>query len=353
MRAARYHGQGDVRIEEVDSPGQAGPGDLLIQVNRAAICGTDASEFKSGPRMIPLNTRHPGSGHLGPMVLGHEFTGSVIKVGDGVEGISVGDRVVSGAGVSCGSCAWCARGDTNLCARYYTLGLNADGGMAELAVSPASICHTVPASVEDDAAAMTQPLAVAIHALEKGAIQPGENVAILGIGGIGTLMTGAASPFRAGRLIAVDVDDNRLEAARSLGADETINARREDVASALLEITGGDGVDVAFEASGTAPSIGAALAGVRRGGRVVIVGHPSGPTEIDLAAAGLREVDLIGTVAHICGRDIPEALGILEGTDLASKVLGEVIPIGDLVDRGLVPLAEGRAGGKIIVDVAA
>src|SRR5258707_10443325 len=193
MRAAVFHGAGDVRIEAVAAPGEPGPGEVLIAPSMAAICGTDASEFSHGPHMIPLHTRHPGSGHVGPLVLGHEFVGRVEAVGDGVRSVTVGDRVVSGAGVSCGECAWCRAGRTNLCASYYTLGLSAPGGLAEQVMSPASICVPVPDAVADEGAAMAQPLAVGIHALDRGGVGPGQTVAVLGVGGIGAFIVGAAS----------------------------------------------------------------------------------------------------------------------------------------------------------------
>ncbi|HVX31675.1 MAG TPA: alcohol dehydrogenase catalytic domain-containing protein, partial [Solirubrobacterales bacterium] len=131
MRAAVYHGAGDVRVESVAEPGEPGPGEVLIAPAMAAICGTDASEYAHGPHMIPLHERHPGSGLVGPLIIGHEFVGRVEATGDGVEGLAVGDRVVSGAGVSCGECDWCRAGRTNLCASYYTLGLSAPGGLAD------------------------------------------------------------------------------------------------------------------------------------------------------------------------------------------------------------------------------
>ena len=351
MRAAVYHGQGDLRIESVPDPGETGDHDLKLAVSRAAICGTDSSEFTSGPRMIPLNRVHPGSGHSGPMIIGHEFVGEVTEAGSDTGDFRVGDRVVSGAGVSCGSCDWCLRGETNLCDRYYTLGLNADGGMAEAVISPAGICFVVPESVSDEDAAMTQPLAVAIHALDKGGAGAGASAVIIGVGGIGALMVGAAASRGFRDLIAVDIDPVRLESAAALGATETVDARTADVAATIREITGNVGADVVFEASGAAPMASVGVSATRNGGRVVIVGHPTAPAEVNLADAGLREVDLIGTVAHICGSDIPAALALLESTPIARHVLDRVIPVENLVAEGLNPLAEGRATGKIVVDV--
>src|SRR6201989_1222116 len=139
MRAAVFHGAGDVRIEAVAAPGEPAPGEVLIAPSMAAICGTDSSEYAHGPHMIPLHDRHPNSGHVGPLVLGHEFVGRVTEVGEGVSDFAVGDRVVTGAGASCGDCEWCRAGRTNLCTHYYTLGLHTHGGLAAAAKTPASI----------------------------------------------------------------------------------------------------------------------------------------------------------------------------------------------------------------------
>src|SRR5438270_5440425 len=165
MKAAVFHGPHDVRIESVADPPAPAPEDVVLEVRRAAICGTDASEWDHGPVLC-----RPG------VVLGHEFVGRVIDAGEDVTTFRVGDRVVSGAGISCGRCFWCLRGRTNLCAEYRTLGLQIDGGLAQYVTSPASICRHVPDACDDDAAAMTQPLAVALHALSRVAQRSDESV---------------------------------------------------------------------------------------------------------------------------------------------------------------------------------
>jgi threonine dehydrogenase-like Zn-dependent dehydrogenase len=172
VRAAVFYGPRDVRIENVPDPSAPAAGDVVLEVLRAAICGTDASEWDHGPILC-----RP------PVVLGHEFVGRVAEVGADVQDVRVGDRVVSGAGISCGHCYWCVRHRTNLCAEYRTLGLQVDGGLAEYVTSPASICRLVPDACNDDAAAMTQPLAVALHALSRVAQGPDETVAVIGAGG--------------------------------------------------------------------------------------------------------------------------------------------------------------------------
>jgi threonine dehydrogenase-like Zn-dependent dehydrogenase len=352
MRAAVYHGVRDVRVEEVPFPGVLGPGDVLIAPSMAAICGSDASEYAHGPHQVPLHRPHPGSGHVGPVTIGHEFVGRVEALGEGVQGLAVGDRVVSGAGVSCGECVWCRAGRTNLCATYYTLGMSAPGGLAEQVLSPASICVAVPDGVPDVAAAMAQPLAVAIHALDRGGVGPGLTVAVLGIGGIGGFLVGAAAIREPARLIAVDVDAGKLALAGALGADDAIDARSTDVTAAILEATDGEGADVVIEASGVPQNPSTAIHATKRGGRVVIVGLQADPPPVDLFDAALREVNLIATVAHICDSNLPQSLAVLATTELAGEVLGEVVPMTRVVEDAIVPLAEGRAPGKMVIEVA-
>ena len=136
MKAAVYYGRGDIRIESVPEPSNPRPGEVVLEVTRAAICGTDSSEWAHGPML----TRPP-------VTLGHEFVGRVVSIGDEVTGLSQGDRVVSGAAVSCGHCEWCRAGRTNLCSTYLTLGLQLNGGLAQLVKTPAAVCRQVPASL--------------------------------------------------------------------------------------------------------------------------------------------------------------------------------------------------------------
>lgn len=339
MRAAVFHGPHDVRIEKVPDPPAPAPDDVLLEVTRAAICGTDASEWAEGPILC-----RPG------VVLGHEFVGRVAAVGSGVARLRVGDRVVSGAGISCGRCRWCRLGRTNLCAEYRTLGLQVDGGLAEYVTSPAAICRVVPDACDDDAAAMTQPLAVALHALSRVAVGQDEAVAVIGAGGIGSfIVAGASRRASGGRVVALDLDDERLATAAALGAGETVNAAGRDLAELLLELTDGVGFDVVIEASGAPHAPAGAIAGTRRGGRVLLVGLHGAPRALELTPMIVREVDIFTTVAHVCDSDIPAALELLAESDVAAVAAGARIPLEALVEDGLRPLAERRATGKILV----
>jgi threonine dehydrogenase-like Zn-dependent dehydrogenase len=338
MRAAVFRAPGDVRIESVPEPPPPGLGELLIRVSKAALCGTDSAEWDHGPLLA-----RP------PVILGHEFTGEVVATGRETNGFPPGVRVVSGAGISCGRCGWCAAGRTNLCAHYQTLGLHRDGGLAELVLSPAGICRAVPDGLDDTGAAMAQPLAVALHAARRGRVGPGRSCAVIGAGGIGAFIVAAAASLGASPLIAIDIAKGRLDTAAALGATHTVNA--EDAVQAVRAATGGDGAHVVIEASGAPESPAAALGMVRRGGEVVVVGLQARPFGIDLFDVSTREIDLHGTLAHVCGEDLAEAVSVLARTPLARTVLGDVIPLADLVEGGLRPLAERTATGKIVVDI--
>jgi len=340
VRAAVYHGPGDVRVESVPDPRDPGPHELLLQVTRGSICGTDASEFASGPHLIPRDAR---------VILGHEFTGTVVAAGSEVDGILPGARVVAGAGMWCGECPPCRAGRTNLCRSYYTLGLQADGGLAEYVLAPSKMCETVPEGVSDDAAVLAQPLAVALHAVRRGGITPGEPAVVIGVGGIGAFLVAAAKARGAAPLIAADVRDRRLETARRLGADVIVDARSQDVVAAVLEATGGEGAAVVVEATGRDGATAAAAACTRRGGRVVMLGLPTTPQLLDVAKISLAEIDLVATLAHVCKVDLPEAVAVLAGGGLHDVVVDRTVPLDAVVEEGLAPLTAGSLDGKVLV----
>jgi (R,R)-butanediol dehydrogenase/meso-butanediol dehydrogenase/diacetyl reductase len=350
MKAAVYHGNRDIRIEAMPEPGKPGPDEIILEVLRGAICGTDVTEYLHGPHFAPLTRPHPASGHVGPLILGHEFVGRVIEAGAEVEGFKVGQRVVPGAGAWCGKCKWCLAGRVNLCVNYFVFGLSAHGGLAERAKIPAYMGQLVPDACTDDAAAMGQPLAVALHALERSQAQPGQMIGLMGVGGIGSFILAAAYTQKLGPIVAIDVDDERLAKAAQLGATYLVNARSEDPVQAVRRLTDGLGVEVFIEASGAASGPSTALAATQKGGHILIVGMQAEPRPIDLHDMTYREITMTTTVAHVCQADLPKSLEILTNTDLAQTVLDRVIPLEGLVEDGIMALAEGRAKGKIVVN---
>ena len=222
MLAVRWHARGDVRVEEVPPPAPPGPGEVQLQVRWCGICGTDLEEWLSGPVFIPAAVPHPVTGARAPLVLGHEFAGVVAAAGDGVTGLVPGQRVAVDTIVSCGSCHWCRRGEVTRCPALGALGLHGDGGLAELCNAPARMCLPVPDTVADDEAALAEPLAVAVRALRRGGLRPGERVAVVGAGAVGLMAVQAAAAFGAGSVAVVEPLPERRALALRLGADRAV-----------------------------------------------------------------------------------------------------------------------------------
>jgi (R,R)-butanediol dehydrogenase/meso-butanediol dehydrogenase/diacetyl reductase len=347
MRAVRFHGAGDVRVDEVSDPPAPGPGQVLLKVATAGICGSDGLEYSRGPVLVrPLDVPHPVTGHLGPLTLGHEFAGEVVAAGEAVTDLVPGTLVACGAGMSCGTCPPCTQGRTNLCTTYATIGFHADGALAEHVLAPADICFDAGAyGLTADGAALAQPMAIAVHAARRGRVADGDVVLIVGAGGIGSFLTFAAASAGATVLVA-DTDPSRLGIAQALGA-----ARAGDSIDAALA---GDTPDVTFEASGNARALEQAIARAPRGGRIVAVGVQKAPPPVDMARVTLDELELIGTVAHVAKTDFPEALRLLALRERGwADVAPEALPLELVVEQGIRPLAEGTSARvKTLIDPA-
>jgi (R,R)-butanediol dehydrogenase/meso-butanediol dehydrogenase/diacetyl reductase len=350
VRAAVYYDAGDIRVEDVPDPVPA-PGELLLEVHAVGICGTDVSEYVHGPVQFPIRSRHPVTGHQGPMIPGHELSGRVVAVGDGVRGFRPGAVVASGAGISCGECFQCAGGRTNLCLRYATVGLQRDGGLAQLCAVPAATCVDVaPYGLDEEVAALAQPMAIAVHALRRGRLRPGDDALVLGVGGIGAFLVFAAAELGA-RVAVVDVAPERLALARALGAADAIEAVPD---GGLGEVLRERGLRpwVVYEVVGTESTLLDALDATSPGGRLVLVGLHGRPRTLDLRRVTLSEVELVGTMAHAVGVDLPEALRLLAARKSRwSDVAPAVLPLTELVSGGIVPMAERRSSRvKTLID---
>jgi len=350
MRAAVYHAQRDIRIEDRPIP-ELGEGELLLQVVGVGICGTDAAEFSHGPSMFPIGQAHPVTGHGGPMVPGHEFAGVVAGVGSGVNGFSEGDLVAAGAGISCGECARCRAGRTNLCDRYATVGLQRDGGLAEFVTTPARcVLNVERRALTGDTAALSQPMSIAVHAMRRGRPEPGEPVTVIGVGGIGAFLVHALVQHGCA-VTAVDLDVTRLAVASRLGADRTIAA---SIDTPLVDQLSDTGIEpaISYECTGTAVGVEAAVNSVGRGGRVVVVGLHKAPVAVDLTSVALQEKELVGTLAHVFDADFAHAVDLIEeGIDHWSAVAPTVLPLEDLVEGGIEPMITGDdAAIKALLD---
>jgi L-iditol 2-dehydrogenase len=269
MKALRKLTSVDEHLElvEVSEP-KPEPGWVVLEVTYAGICGTD------------LHIAHNSFPSWPPVTLGHEFTGRVAMIGAEVEGWSVGDRVVCEPhSLACGSCHLCRRGYAQLCAHKRSPGWGIDGGMAARVVVPAALLHRVPDAVSDLAAAVCEPMAVAVTAAERMPVEPGSTVVVLGPGAVGLLAAMVARACGAGRIVVVGRASSRtrLDLARQLGFD-TWDAGQLEVAAQALELTDGRGVDLVLECSGSADGVAAGIAALRRRGRLCVLGMSGRPT---------------------------------------------------------------------------
>jgi len=348
MRASVFHGAHDVRVEDVPEPVR-GEGEVVLRVLRSGMCGTDATEWSSGPKTFPVDRVHPVTAHTGPMVLGHEFVGEVVETSESGQ-FDVGDVVASGAGVSCGECLRCREGRTNICERYYTLGLNAAGGMAELVAVPESVLTPVPDSISVDRAGLAQPMAVGLHAARRAGVAAGEHVVLIGAGAIGSFVLAGLQSLVDADITVIDFPGTRLDRAARLGASRTV-AAGDGVVARVRESLGGGSVDVVIEASGAPGQLNTAIEIVRTGGTILQVGLPSSQQEVDVHTLVMREISVVTTLAHVCAEDLAAALQILEGTALADELLEAVLPLEDLPEQ-LELLATGQLEGKVLFDPA-
>jgi len=347
MKAAVYHASGDVRIEERAIPTPI-EGEVLLKVLRSGMCGTDASEYKSGPKIFATQTRHPNSGHHGPMILGHEFIGEIVSDVSADSALKTGDIVASGAGISCGKCKRCKEMRTNLCEKYVTLGLNRDGGMAEYVAVPTSTLVKVPSDLTLDAAAIAQPLAVGLHAARRSGVQDGDKVLLIGSGAIGTfVLAGLRHLFKA-EVTVLDFGGSRLNRAARLGADHIVEVG-ENSAQKIKDIFGESGIDVVIEASGAPGQLQFAISLVKRGGTILQVGLPSGNQEIDVHKIVMSEINIQTTLAHVCDEDLAAALEILRTTPLAEELVEGVYPLSE-ISHQLELLGTGKIEGKVLFD---
>ncbi len=289
-----------LQVREVPEP-VAGDADVLVRVRACGICGSDVHGFDgSSGRRVP------------PAVMGHEAAGVVERVGSAVRGLSRGDRVTFDSTVSCGRCEFCRHGRPNLCDARRVLGVSCaeyrqDGAFAEYVAVPAHIVYRLPDEVSFEHAAMVEPVSVAVHAVSR-APTPAGTAVVVGAGTIGLLVIQALRAAGTPRVIAVDVDEGKLELARRLGAELGLNPASADVPAEVRRRTEG-GAEVALECVGATEPIKTAVACVRKGGAVVLVGNVTPAIQLPLHAVVTGEITLLGTCAS--SGEYPRAIELL------------------------------------------
>ena len=280
------------QFELQDAPDPVpGPEEVLIEVRACGICGSDVHGMDgSTGRRLP------------PIIMGHEAAGVITRLGPQVAGWQAGDRVTFDSTVSCGKCHFCVRGQINLCDRRRVLGVSCaefrrDGAYAQYVAVPQNILYRLPEGLSFEHAAMVEPVSIAVHAVGRLPIRLNDTAVVVGTGMIGLLVVQALRTAGCGRVFAVDVAPNRLELACRLGAEEGFSPEQTDVVAEILRRTDGRGADAAVEAVGMTETVAAAIAAVRKGGSIALVGNLSPKVELPLQAIVTRELTLFGSCA--------------------------------------------------------
>ena len=334
MKAAVWHGRQDVRIEKVSEPPAPPPGQVQVKVAWCGICGTDLHEYMGGPLYILLGRPHPVTGVQAPVIIGHEMSGEVAAVGEGVENFSVGDRIVACPIIGCGKCRWCRTGSMAQCDQVAFLGTSWTGGaLAERLNLNAYQCYHLTDAISDEMGALVEPFSATVRAVAQGQPSPEDNVGIVGAGPIGLMALMAARLRGAKRVVAIETAERRIEAAKLSGADAVIDPTREDPEKRALEITGGDGFDLVMECAGQPASVLMAGTLTRTRGRLVIMGVFEKPAAIDLNDVVFREKTILGSMSGYGLYD--ETIRIMTDPRFRGDLLiTDRIGLNDLVAKG-------------------
>jgi L-iditol 2-dehydrogenase len=320
MKALLLSKYRSLEIAEVPTPG-VGAGEVLIRVGACGICGSDVHGYDgSSGRRIP------------PIVMGHEAAGRIAAVGAGVTGLAEGDRVTLDSTIYCGACGYCRRDEVNLCDHRQVLGVSCGdysraGAFAEFVVVPARVVYRLPESISFAEAAMLEAVAVAIHAVSLAEISAESAALVVGAGTIGVLILQALRAAGCRRVSVSDVDATRLKMAKELGATDVLSAN-EDTVAHILQRTGGVGVDVAMEAVGRNETANAAIASVRKGGTVVLVGNISPDVTLPLQKVVTRQIRLQGSCAS--AGEYPQAIALMaSGAIRVKPLITAIAPLAD------------------------
>lgn len=316
------------RLEYVDFPEpQLGADEVLVRVAACGVCGSDVHGFDgSTGRRIP------------PIVMGHEAAGVIAEVGAAVEGFDAGERVTFDSTIYCGSCDYCLAGKINLCDNRQVMGVSCGdyrrhGAFAEFVAVPSRILHRLPESLPMEHAALIEAVSVAVHAVrrssrrQRGAGQ-GDTAVVVGAGMIGLLVIQALRAYGAGRVIAIDVDEDRLRVAQQLGASDVVHPDRQDPIALVRELTGGHGAAASYEVVGATAPLQTAVECVAKGGSVTLVGNVSPRVEVPLQSIVTRELTLYGSCAS--QGEYPECIALMAAGKInVAPLLSARVPLAD------------------------
>ncbi|WP_407537613.1 2,3-butanediol dehydrogenase [Acinetobacter baumannii] len=350
MKAARFYDRGDIRIEDIPEP-EVTPGTVGIKVAWCGICGTDLHEFMEGPIFIPpCGHPHPISGESAPITMGHEFSGVVYAVGEGVDDIKIGQHVVVEPYIVADDVPTGPGDNYHLSKNMNFIGLGGrGGGLSEKIAVKRRWVHPISNKIPLDQAALIEPLSVGHHAFVRSGAKAGDIALVGGAGPIGLLLS-AILKAKGLKVIITELSAKRKEKAKESGvADYILDPSEVDVVSEVMKITNGEGVDVAFECSSVNKVLDTLVAAVKPTGVIVIVSIWSHPASINVHSVVMKELDVRGTIAYV--NDHQETIKLVEeGKINLEPFITQRIQLDDLISQGFETLIHNNESAvKIIV----
>ena len=346
MKAAVFHAQEDLRVEEVTEP-TPGPGQVKLRNAFAGICGSDLHVYYSPEAAgLDFDHPHPVTGSTLPQILGHEFSGTVVELGEGVTDVKVGDRAAVWPIYYCGECPACRKGMFNACQKIGFHGLSSNGGgMAAFTTVDASKLHVLPENVDLRMGALVEPMSVAWHAVSRGRLEAGQTALIAGAGPIGIGVWFALKARGVERVLVSEPSAERRAIIAALGAT-VVDPVNEDLSAAVAHLTDGAGVDAAFDAAGAGPAITSALASLTPGGRVVVVAIHEPPMEFLPTQLVMGETEIAGALAYL-PEDFDAVIDTMSRGVYDTTGWVQEVPLEGVVDA--IHALRGGAGAKILV----
>ncbi|CAM3451821.1 Zn-dependent oxidoreductase [Halomonas casei] len=317
MKAFQVKAPHAYQVADIDTP-TANAGEVLVRVAFAGICGSDMHIIHGDNAFVRF-----------PRITGHEFAGVVESLGDNVEGVAVGDRVCVDPVISCGECYPCRIGRPNVCSSLEVIGVHRDGGFEELVAVPAANVHRLPDHIGLDAAALVEPYTIAANVLDRMQPHPGDRLMILGAGVIGMTILQMALAKGIKDVIVTDVINERLAAAKELGATHIFNSREHDVEKEVLALTQGEGVPLIADAACVPALLPQMLRLASAAGRIGLLGFSVQPSDLVQLEVIKKELTLVGS--RLNNRKFPEVLGLMASGQLDPLALvSHRLPLSDM-----------------------
>ena len=334
MKALLYYGNKDIRLEEIEKPTPKS-NEAFVKVTYTSLCATDIEELQYVPLWIQTTTPNPLSGKKVPLVMGHEISGVVDSVGDINNKNLIGTRVVINNVLTCGNCFWCQSGHHAVCPSMAVAGLSADGGLQEYMVWPIKNIIPVPDSISDEEISLLEPATIAVHAVRKSGIKPGDIAVVVGCGTVGLLTL--QTLLAAGAIvIAVDIKEKKLNLAKKFGATNIFKVEKNVsyLYKQILSNTNNIGPDYVFETAGAKESPEISVNIARRGGTIILVGIYSQKPVFDFNQIVSLEKKVIGSVAAE-NNDMQHAVNLVsKGTIKLKPLITETIKLSNVIEDG-------------------